>query len=372
VSRTSASRAWLSLVESVTDDGRLRRGADYVRHRRVYGLDVRPGRVASYVRGSRPEPYLASVFLPELTDAEWDRVLDVIASRAGHAAALLDSDLPESLLDDVSGAGLTILPVAGELESECSCPDDFAPCKHAVAVALQFGALLDADPFELLLLRGRSRDEVLAAVRARRSGVSVAAPEMPPDDVDAAAALAVEPGPLPVLPLPPARPGRVAPLPGGPGALAADLSGLAADAAQRAWELLTATGTGGLDLGRDEDLARRAVALLGTSRLDRLAKRAGMPPRQLSRRAAAWARGGREALALLDETWSPPEGDVAEAVAALGGGTHVWQNRVSDASDSRQLRLGRDGRWYPFRRGSVWELSGPPAADPAEALALPN
>lgn len=369
MSRTWWGRAWLAALGAAVDPSRLQRGGAYARGGRVAALDLAPGLVSATVRGSRPVPYAVTVALRAFTDDEWSRVLAAVSARAGHAAALLDGELPAALADDVAATGLSLLPERGELRYDCTCPDPAVPCKHAAAVTLLVADLLDQDPFELLLLRGRSRDDVLAAVRALRSGVETIAPDLPPDDVDAAAAFAATPAPLPDLPLPPARPGRVAPLPGSTGAIAADLAALAADGAQRAWELLTGTGGGGLDLTREEDLARRAVALLGTPRLDRLAKRAGLPPRHLARRAGAWARGGREALALLDETWSPPDGDVAEAVAALGGGTHVWQNRVSDASDSRQLRLGRDGRWYPFRRvGTVWELSGPPAADPAEAL----
>jgi uncharacterized Zn finger protein len=370
VSRTWWGRAWLSALESAVDPGRLQRGNDYARRGRVMGLDIAPGRAAAWVRGSRVTPYAVAVSLRAYTDAEWDRVLDVVSSRVAHTAALLDGELPAALVDDVGAVGLSLLPAPGELSYDCSCPDEVTPCKHAAAVCLLVANLLDQDPFELLLLRGRSRDEVLEALRARRSGVSAVSAEAGPEtDVDASVAFVYEPAPLPDLPLPPARPGRVVPLPGGSGSLPADLASLAADAAQRAWELLNGTGTGGLDLTPEEDLARRAVALLGTPRLDALAKRSGLPPRQLARRAAAWARGGREALALLDDEWTPEAGDVAEGAAALGAGAHVYRNRVSDASDARQLRLGRDGRWYPFRRvGSVWELSGAPAADPAEAL----
>lgn len=368
-------RAWLTALENAAglDSVRLQRGQAYARGGRIATIDVTPGEVRAQVRGSRPQPYRVSVSWPPLSNAEWDRVLDVVSARVGHVAALLDGDLPADLVDDVAAAGLSLLPGPGDLDPWCSCPDEAVPCKHAAAVCYTVADLLDNDPFELLLLRGRSRDDVLGALRARRSGEPIA-PVIAErrDDVDAAEAFARTPAPLPDLPLPPARAGRPALLVGAPpaGTVApADLVALAADAAQRAWELVTGAGDGGLALSTNEDLARRAATLLGSKELDKLAKRVGLPPRLLARRATAWLRGGRHALAVLEDTWSPDEGDVSEAVAALGGGAHVWRNQVSDASDSRQLRLGQDGLWYPLKRvDRVWEIAGTPAADPRAAL----
>jgi uncharacterized Zn finger protein len=369
-------RAWIAALEDRAglDPSRLARGKAYARGGAVRSLDLGPGSVTAVVKGSRPVPYSVVVSLRPFSADEWSRVLDVASARIAHAAALLDGELPHALVSDVEAAGLSLLPGADDLTLRCSCPDPAVPCKHAAAVCYLVADLLDADPFELLLLRGRTRAEVLNSLRARRSGPAAAGPVAVPvesDDVDAASAFARVPAPLPDLPMPPARPGRPAPLVGTPppGTVSpAELAGLAADAAQRAWELLTGTGDGGLSLNVEEDVVRRAVALLGTPALDRLAARAHVPARVLSRRARAWALGGRGALAALDETWSPDGGDVAEAAAALGAGAHVWMNQVSDASDARALRLGRDGLWYPLHRRGAWELAGPGAADPRVAV----
>ena len=368
-------RAWIEALEERArlDAGRLSRGKSYARSGAVRSLHVAPGEVTAQVQGGRAVPYDVRLTLKAFTQKQWDRVLDVVAARIAHAAALVDGELPHDLVEDVRQAGLNLLPGAGDLRTRCTCPDWGDPCKHGAALCYVVADLLDNDPFELLLLRGRSRDAVLAALRARRSGTDATTTTTDAVDVDAAEAFARPPAPLPELPLPPARPGRPSPLPAAPPdapVSPADLNALAVDAAHRAWELLTGAGDGGLTLSAEEDLARRAVAVLGTPALDRLAKRAGLPPRQLSRRAAAWLRGGRHALAVLEDTWTPDDADVYEGVAALGGNAHVWRNQVSDASDSRQLRLGRDGLWYPLKRvGTVWELAAAPAADPRDAVA---
>jgi uncharacterized Zn finger protein len=75
---------------------------------------------------------------------------------------------------------------------KCSCPDWAVPCKHVAAVHYALAAELDRDPFLLFRLRGRTREELTAALRARRgtfgsagaakSGVETEAP--PVQDAD--------------------------------------------------------------------------------------------------------------------------------------------------------------------------------------------
>ena len=167
-------RAWLTALEDVAglDSTRLARGKAYARGGRIRAIEVAPGEVRAYVRGSRFEPYRVSIVWPALTDEQWERLLDVVSTKVGHVAALLDGDLPTDLVADLAAAGLSLLPGPGDLDPSCSCPDEAVPCKHAAAVCYEVSDLLDNDPFELLLLRGRSRDEVLNALRARRSGIT--------------------------------------------------------------------------------------------------------------------------------------------------------------------------------------------------------
>src|SRR5918994_591835 len=128
--------------------------------------------------GRRARPYQVRVRVRVLDADEWDRVLDAIAAQIGHAAALLDGELLPEVADDVRGVGTDLLPGPGELQPRCSCPDWADPCKHAAAVCYLVAGALDADPFSLLLLRGRRRDEVLAGLRARRRSAGVGVAEL--------------------------------------------------------------------------------------------------------------------------------------------------------------------------------------------------
>jgi hypothetical protein len=155
---------------------------------------------------------------------------------------------------------------------------------------------------------------------------------------------------------------------------------LAADASQRAWELAVgSTPDAGLSLDPDADLARRAAQALGTPGFAALATRSGVRERELVRWALAWRHGGAAGFEVLRERWNPS--DEADAGVehlllaarvglreATGSVARARGNRVT--AGGRQLRLGRDYRWYPYLRVQrQWEPAGPPRSDPAAAIA---
>lgn len=377
-------KAWLDALEhrARLDPNRLGRGRSYARRGSVLELTVDPGTVRASVQGSRQTPYDVTVRIRAFDDTEWDAVLDVVAAQIGRVAALLDGELPPEVVDDAQAAGLELLPDAGEVRTECNCPDYAVPCKHSAAVCFLVADALDEDPFALLLLRGRRRDDLLAALRARRSLSEPSSSNVlaeRPAGVVAKAAYARESEALPSLPLPPrplAQPGvpsavLVLDPPLQSGVDARELVALATDAARRAWELASGDGDGGLGLTRDQDLARRAAGLLGTPGLADLAHRAGVPARLLTTWAVAWREGGAGGLAIAVEPPSEPDAAaIAEGRDALARGeakVRVQGNRVS--AGRQQLRLGSDGLWYLFtKQFNDWMLSAPPSPDPAALL----
>jgi uncharacterized Zn finger protein len=47
------------------------------------------------------------------------------------------------------------------LNAECSCPDKAVPCKHIASLILYISRVIDYDPFILLKLRGKTKEELL-------------------------------------------------------------------------------------------------------------------------------------------------------------------------------------------------------------------
>jgi len=392
-------RAWVEALEqrAQLDPNRLPRGRTYARQGAVGELTFASGEVRAPVRGRRSWPYDTRIRVRRFTDEEWDRVLGAISAQLGHAAALLDGELPPEVAADVQAFGLDLLPGSGELGPRCSCPDDADPCKHSAAVCYLIADALDADPFVLLLLRGRSREEVLSGLRSRRRSrdagpdpADAATSQRSQDPgVDARAALspshsgAASPLPdLPLPPLPPQRPGHPAALPADPPprylGLREDLASLAADAVHRAWRLVLGLDLDtGLDADSHADLARRAEASLGTPGFARLAEASGVGGQELARLALGWRYGGPAGLEVLGVGWDPDwvEPALAETLESARvalravAATTARRTRNRLTAGRVQLRFGRDRRWYPYLRSEYgWEPAGPAAFDPAEAL----
>jgi hypothetical protein len=166
---------------------------------------------------------------------------------------------------------------------------------------------------------------------------------------------------VPPLPDPPPLDAAFAPLmlAPAPGVDVAALRVLAASAASRARELLTSGDLRTLTEHQDR------VRMSATFGLDL----------GLDAAVEAWRPGGVDGLDVLESAWTPPRKDLARAQALLESGwedepppeVDRWRNRWT--LGERQVRYGRDGRWYPFaRRGDAWWPAGPPERDPSALL----
>lgn len=380
-------QAWVQSLEgrAALDPNRLPRGRTYARSGAVGALSVAPGLISAQVQGSRRRPYDVAVRVRQFDAVQWGALVDLVAAQVGHAAALLDGELPTEIVDDAAAAGLELLPGPGDLQPRCSCPDWADPCKHSAAVCYLMADSMDADPFALLLLRGLGRDEFLARVRVRRgqmaglgAGAGAVGGRTNPaldQGVRASQVWAADRDTLPALPripMPPARPGRASALLGTapPPATSDDLGALdrlATDAIARAHALALGDGVTHLDLNPEMDLARWASTLIGRPDFEVLARGTGMSGRELFRRALGWRYGGEAGVRALLDVWHPGPDALAEGRTLLGDGARVWRNRVT--LGDRQVRLGRDGRWYPFRKSGVgWDPAGPPTAVTDQAV----
>jgi uncharacterized Zn finger protein len=171
---------WLAALERLVDPGRLSRGRSYARSGQVTKLDISDAGVAAEVQGSRPYPYDVTIRFRRLTDSQWDAVADALASEALFAARLLNGEMPENVEDAFSAAGASLFPDAeDDLESECTCPDWSNPCKHVAAVFYLLGERFDDDPFLAMVLRGRTKEQLVDALRTRRAADGAADVDVP-------------------------------------------------------------------------------------------------------------------------------------------------------------------------------------------------
>ena len=178
---------WLEALERLPGgySNRLSRGRSYARAGRTHDLVVKAGEVTARVTGSRPTPYKVSLRLTKLEDATWDKAIGAMAAQAHFSAELLAGEMPKGIDEAFQVAGASLFPEReADLHTDCTCPDWANPCKHVAATHYVLGEALDKEPFLLFELRGRTRDEVLAALRAARGGTTPGARGKAPGQVD--------------------------------------------------------------------------------------------------------------------------------------------------------------------------------------------
>ena len=177
------AKRWIEALRPYGWSERLGRGRTYARGGRVVDVEVASGAARARVQGTGARPYRVTIAVEPFEDLAWERVYAVIADRALFAAKLLAGELPIEVADLCESAGAPLFPQReGELRSECDCPDWVNPCKHIVAVAYVMAAELDRDPFLLFRLRGRTREELIAGLRARRVAAAPTSAEADPSE----------------------------------------------------------------------------------------------------------------------------------------------------------------------------------------------
>ena len=161
---------WTAALRRIMDSGRLSRGRSYARRGQVMNIDEDGSVISARVQGSRRRPYQVHIQVTPLSDKAWEQVLDVLADQAIFTAHLLAGEMPGDIEEAFEAVGASLFPTSRhQLSTDCSCPDWANPCKHVAAVYFLLGEAFDDDPFMLFRLRGRTQEQILAGLRARRA-----------------------------------------------------------------------------------------------------------------------------------------------------------------------------------------------------------
>ena len=163
------TQQWLDLINTYRFKKRLERGWQYAREGKVLSIKFPDKEVIAIVQGSDPKPYQVSLGLDTLSDEDWEYVIKNMSQRAVFSAKLLAGEMPHNIEDVFAAAGKTLFPLSlSDVRSRCSCPDPKNPCKHISAVYYLLGDRFGEDPFVLFQLRGRTKEQILSALRQRR------------------------------------------------------------------------------------------------------------------------------------------------------------------------------------------------------------
>ena len=180
---------WLELLDSYRFKKRLERARNYAREGHVLSMEFNNAEVIAKVQGSEAEPYQVLLNLDPFTNEDWSYIINTLAEKALYSAQLLAGQMPEAIEQVFIKNGLNLFPYTlTDIRSRCSCPDKANPCKHIGAVYYQLGDRLSEDPFVMFQLRGRSKTQLLAALRQQRS--------QPPELTPRATPIPLEPDPV--------------------------------------------------------------------------------------------------------------------------------------------------------------------------------
>ena len=162
-STTWWGRAWVrSFEETALDASDLVTARSLARSGRLGAVMVLAGMASVVVDRGGPTSVMAQLRVTRLDEQAWLSFSAELAREAGFTAALESGELPTDLVEHADQAGVELLPGPADLETACECDAWAQPCVHALALLYQLAWHLDADPYALLLLRGRTREQLTA------------------------------------------------------------------------------------------------------------------------------------------------------------------------------------------------------------------
>ncbi|MGY2877005.1 putative Zn finger protein [Marmoricola sp. URHA0025 HA25] len=162
-STTWWGRAWVrSFEETVVSASDLVTARTLARSGRLGAVMVLAGMASVVVDRGDPGSVMAQLRVTRLEERAWQAFAAELAAEAGFTAALDSGELPVDLVEHADQTGVELLPGPGDLETACECDAWAQPCVHALALLYQLAWHLDSDPYALLLLRGRTREQLTA------------------------------------------------------------------------------------------------------------------------------------------------------------------------------------------------------------------
>ena len=181
IGETWWSKRWIAVLESFHMGARLDRGRRYARKGQVVKIDIKSGEVSALVQGTASRPYKITIRLKPLSERDWDKVADAMASQAIFAAKLLAGEMPKNIEEAFEKVKVSLFPTkSNDLKTHCSCPDWANPCKHIAAVYYLLAECFDEDPFMIFKLRGRTKEKIISELKQKRTKILEASDELQP------------------------------------------------------------------------------------------------------------------------------------------------------------------------------------------------
>ena len=154
-------KAWVrSFEETVLEASDLVTARALARSGRLGAVMVISGMASAVMDAGSPTALIAQIRVRRLDEPQWAVFTTELEREAGYLASLETGDLPTDLVEHADEAGVEVVPGPGDLDTACECDSWAQPCLHVLALLYQLAWIVDEDPYALLLLRGRTREQM--------------------------------------------------------------------------------------------------------------------------------------------------------------------------------------------------------------------
>lgn len=146
---------WLNALTQIDYDNRLPRGRNYANKGAVAHLEIEGNHIHAKVKGSRPQPYIVEIEVPQMSVAQGKSLLDELAQDPVIISKILNRELDPAVLERARSLKIPVFPSRwSDLKMHCSCPDWAVPCKHLAAAIYLLSREIDGNSFLVFSLKG--------------------------------------------------------------------------------------------------------------------------------------------------------------------------------------------------------------------------
>ncbi|PWR76335.1 hypothetical protein ACKUB1_12570 [Methanospirillum stamsii] len=171
VGKTWCSREFIRIMESSAENKRLSKGLLCARKREACRLIIEPGRIKIGISCSGYTIRDVDFVVSQLKDAEWVNLVRIIAADTALSGALISGELSETFVRILQDHKFYFIPsISTGFYAYCSCGDVNNSCIHVIAACYFIAEALDENPWLLFYIRGKSREEIIQAVKKIRPG----------------------------------------------------------------------------------------------------------------------------------------------------------------------------------------------------------
>ncbi len=168
--RLRASERLRVLFKGMISDELENAATELIRKRRVLDFLIQSGRVSAKVHDEQSRPGRVEILFPQISDEKWDELFAIFAQQSYFLAKFLIGKVPLKTEDVFTSHGLELVPSSLEqIRIRVNGSDLETLDAAATAVVIKMIEKIEAEPFSLIVLRGRGRDETISELQRLRT-----------------------------------------------------------------------------------------------------------------------------------------------------------------------------------------------------------